>query len=30
MCGDEGDKLALVQVHGSGVVRRRSLEVLSQ
>ena len=28
--GDEGNKLALVQQRGSGVVRRRSLEFLSQ
>ena len=28
--GDEGDKLALVQLHGSGVVRRRSLGFLAQ
>ena len=30
VCGDEGDKLAQVQLHGCGVVRRRSLEFLSQ
>ena len=30
VCDDEGDKLAPVQLHGSGVVRRRSLGFLSQ
>ena len=30
VCGDEGDKRALVQLHGDGVVFRRSLEFVSQ
>ena len=30
VCGDEGEQLAIVQLHGSGVVHRRSLEFLFQ
>ena len=30
VCGDERDKLAPVQLHGGGVVRRRSLKFLSK